>query len=614
MYIDTNHRILFSKKRTQDPYWNYFKEDIYIPNELEIWGEDVYNTIDLKYTEPVCKYNYTNEYVIFEKGNLTLHPLNKNSNCKYQCSIKVRDSKIKLLGWINIQNESPDCDTFEVKCENKSNYQVVFEDLFIQIKKLDKIPQRKATFLKSNYTLNADGHNYSVHIIIIDSLSSSHLVRGLPKTRDILLEKYKAVELKQVNVVGENSFPNAMGLFMNRQSFAVDDKLQNRPSIPGDYSNACKAQKELSFFMPNQYLESGYVTMSSDDWPESAICYDNCRGFDDLYEHHSSEPFVRLKDTNKVYKDSFDQKCKKSHHFQLNYLEEFINKYQNRKRFSYTWSDDLIHDSINNIFAADVDYAKFFTDNQKALENSFIFFGGDHGHRMSTFGGTTLGQYEKLNPALFVAVPKKLRENKELMKNLKDNSMKHVSHFDTYATLLDINTEADRTNFKNLATFNFSTIVKDTIKGLSLFRPIDDKKRDCYTMRITGIYCLYQHLFQDLTVNVTGITKELKSAFVKELNLKIQNNNLTEKCSEMTLNEEKPFKIKFIINTNKTFVYNIVGFTLPGNANYRGYFNEDMSLSESDFFRIDSYREQAEVCERMSPFRKYCYCKSLLTN
>lgn len=51
---------------------------------------------------------------------------------------------------------------------------------------------------------------------------------------------------------------------------------------------------------------------------------------------------------------------------------------------------------------------------------------------------TVIGDTEIKNPMMYFSVPHWLRSNMALMKNLKENSEKLLTHYDTYATLIDI--------------------------------------------------------------------------------------------------------------------------------------------------------------------------------
>lgn len=63
---------------------------------------------------------------------------------------------------------------------------------------------------------------------------------------------------------------------------------------------------------------------------------------------------------------------------------------------------------------------------------------GDHGIRFGSIRNTKQGELEDNNPAMLVVVPEHLRYNTQLMENLRNNSRNLVTHYDTYATMLNI--------------------------------------------------------------------------------------------------------------------------------------------------------------------------------
>jgi hypothetical protein len=63
---------------------------------------------------------------------------------------------------------------------------------------------------------------------------------------------------------------------------------------------------------------------------------------------------------------------------------------------------------------------------------------GDHGGRVGDIRNTEVGEFEENNPFLFVILPEILRSNKDLIDQLQINSKTILSHYDLYATFLEI--------------------------------------------------------------------------------------------------------------------------------------------------------------------------------
>ncbi|KAK6028493.1 hypothetical protein OSTOST_05457, partial [Ostertagia ostertagi] len=71
------------------------------------------------------------------------------------------------------------------------------------------------------------------------------------------------------------------------------------------------------------------------------------------------------------------------------------------------------------------------------LDNSFVFFIGDHGPRFGRETRTSFGRHEANNPFLYMTVPKWLR-NSEMFKVLKAKEYELITPHDIHATLKDI--------------------------------------------------------------------------------------------------------------------------------------------------------------------------------
>ena len=85
--------------------------------------------------------------------------------------------------------------------------------------------------------------------------------------------------------------------------------------------------------------------------------------------------------------------------------------------------------------------------------------------------------YEDNNPVLFMSIPKALRADARITAALEANSRKFVTHYDVYATLIEV------------AKMSSIRIPENTaIHGRNLFQEVPD--RDCFEMGISPAYCL----------------------------------------------------------------------------------------------------------------------------
>jgi hypothetical protein len=63
---------------------------------------------------------------------------------------------------------------------------------------------------------------------------------------------------------------------------------------------------------------------------------------------------------------------------------------------------------------------------------------GDHGNRFGKVRQTNVGEIEDNNPCIFMSAPKNLRRNDTLIDNLRENSKELITHYDIYATMVEI--------------------------------------------------------------------------------------------------------------------------------------------------------------------------------
>uniref|UniRef100_A0A0K0DWQ2 Sulfatase N-terminal domain-containing protein n=1 Tax=Strongyloides stercoralis TaxID=6248 RepID=A0A0K0DWQ2_STRER len=601
----------------------------------KIMNYSIYNDFaELKspYSSPKCFPMYINNYVHIVNGFIKYKYYNPLISCKYQCNYQDGESKILMGSWIDINKSKPDCDVFEVQCKTTlwPNF-LVFKDLYLHVAKQEKKPE-KVTFLKDSYKINTNNKKYNVHLIILDSISYYSALRGLKNTINYLENEYSGVTFKIHNKIGSNSQPNGHGFLLNRRISPLHNFLDIEKSKISDYEvigkTGCNEYLDNEPFIAKYYRQLNYTVLSGEDFLQTIFTSHECKGFNYTYAHHSTRPYV-LRMYNKKYPDNelfsrlHNSKCKGNLKYQFEYLEEFIKIYNNSKQFTFTWITNIAHEHLTGHYEYDNYLKTFFKSNKKLFDNGFLILMSDHGFRLGSYRKTKIGTFEDKNPFLLISSPKDLRNNNsEVLKNLKINSNKHTSHFDIYATMLDILTEGGNTNFKNMSYFNFTNIIKnDKIKGTSLLREINNE-RTCYQMEITSEYCLcreefikYNRTSNDLILNDGNTTntsdvivKKLKKNFIDTINKQLEKGNITKYCKIMEEKINGEFELKYYYTNNKNILFYLKQEVLPKGL-FEAYINEDGEIISSTIERLDRYGPYAEQCVPNNPYKKFCYCK-----
>uniref|UniRef100_A0A0K0G2C3 Sulfatase domain-containing protein n=1 Tax=Strongyloides venezuelensis TaxID=75913 RepID=A0A0K0G2C3_STRVS len=590
-------------------------------NECKPWPRNHLHWFNPEKITPLCEPVNENLYYYIEDDTIFIRDEMKSKiNCDYTCYSRRNIKEIDIVKNVKIDGKTVlECDVPWIKCYNEEDVKV-YENIELVLKRLNETIEERRDFLNPGYSLPNEIKKYNLHVVVIDSLSYYHALRALNQTRSVLL-KHGGIEMKYLNTQGDNSIPNAQGFLLNKFSGDVDDISLGRATKINDWgsANSCNVPNDNTTLIFDYYKKMGYIILYADDFMVETFEWPDCIGFINDFSHHSTRirQFLSRNDINgskKIIWGDFKNKCYLPGQDIFKYYEDFLKMYQNQPTASLNWQSTMMHDNIDDIFEQDGYLSEYFERNSKYFNDSFLIVMGDHGYRMGPYMSTEIGKYEHANPYLLIKPPTELLENKELIGNLKKNSIKHISHLDLYATFLDILTEGPKNNFKNLNPYDLSNVVNDKIKGLSLLRPLPDENRSCYDMNIPFKYCLCQPKYTKLDRRQSReIYRSLERVFIKDINKQLEHDNLKEICSQLTLsNDVKDYFIVKSSEGKKTTLYEVSAITKPGKGSFRAYYNQNFTLL-NEILRTNMYRDQAEVCNKDSPYRKFCYCKSLIT-
>nr|CDJ93089.1 Protein of unknown function DUF229 domain containing protein [Haemonchus contortus] len=317
-----------------------------------------------------------------------------------------------------------------------------------------------------------------------------------------------------LNKVGDNSRPNGFPLLFDRVG---------RPSEEPDWNNTevCFEWLDEYPYILEEYKKKGYKSLVAGD-SKSVIYYPFCKGLRRKEADHLYRPF-HIQMYEKIYTEKLlGATCGESHLYMLQYLEMFMNAYAGLPKISLVWLTDLAHDTVYSLYHTDDQFLKFFTNNQKNLENSFVFFFGDHGPRYSDIHTVRLGRYENRNPFFLMALPKRIR-NTAMHEELRAKSMQLMTHFDIHATLNDILHYPPYLKYWDTTEHRMLSISK----GSSLLRKWQGP-RNCQTLPIPFDYCICQYEKRNVT---NELLRRVLGFFVAdELNRRLERMGYAEKC------------------------------------------------------------------------------------
>uniref|UniRef100_A0A7E4VDV6 Sulfatase domain-containing protein n=1 Tax=Panagrellus redivivus TaxID=6233 RepID=A0A7E4VDV6_PANRE len=446
-----------------------------------------------------------------------------------------------------------------------------------------------------------------VHLIIFDAVSESQFIRSMPKTRHYLREYYEAVSFRHLNKVGDNSRPNGFALLLGK---AVDP-IKKSPMSVGYKSDfvdtGCDTPLDHDQFVGFQFQEAGYKTLMSEDWALGVFNWPYCIGFQEKPPvDHYMRPFqLRVEGkyrTKFLQNNTYQGVCRPPFTPQMEYLQDFLDKYPDKPKFTLTWMTYATHDSVNGLFPADDYFYDFFKKNNAKLNNSYVFVMADHGFRYYPEANTTLGKKEDRNPLLFMSLPASLRRDKDLMATVRNNAHQLISHYDLYATLADI-----------VAPHRPQNSSKILLHGSSVLKPLP-QPRTCDRLRIPFEYCLCENENVELPDDAAP-SREAAALMVQKMNSVIKKDkHLKGRCATLTLSHAPVALKQFEFGGNFT-IYQVTFQVLPGNGEFSGYIEQNANSTDWKLFndhlsRLDIYGETAR-CAKKSTFAPYCYCKSL---
>ncbi|XP_042203058.1 uncharacterized protein LOC121853162 [Homarus americanus] len=277
--------------------------------------------------------------------------------------------------------------------------------------------------------------------------------------------------------------------------------------------------------------------------------------------------------------------------------------------FGFYWTASLTHDYLKMAKVADKPSLSYLKQmyTRGYLDHTILFFISDHGQRWGNFRSTYAGMLEERLPYVMIVFPPWFKEQyPEVWINLRTNTRRLASTFDIHVTLRDILTQAYT---------DLSLPPTVALHGQSLFREVP-LGRTCKDAGISAHYCTCQHTTEVKADDprLIAVTKFVVKQLNKDLSdypacVKLTLDKITRGRVGTATNSTTPKNSNSVVMT-----FSVVFVTTPGGAEFEStvkYHQENYQLV-SDVSRINPYGNQSH-CINHSVFRKYCYCRDMLS-
>uniref|UniRef100_A0A915CMT1 Sulfatase N-terminal domain-containing protein n=1 Tax=Ditylenchus dipsaci TaxID=166011 RepID=A0A915CMT1_9BILA len=594
--VDVKRRADFAKfAKSAVPKQQYVLEECVLPR-IDPWDPSIVAFIEpYKWMQQDnCSVTYPQITSLIE-GYVRIVGDRHDILCDFRCLYPLSDYESTKGEWKSIADE-PDCDIVEVRCKNKSSADgsYFYNYMHTQIFTSRDLPKSKVVLSEETRRHKcqpgkqiAQDQHYSktkpdVHILVLDAVSHTQFLRSMQRTQMYLRERMEAISIPHLNKVGKNSRPNAYAFLMGQHSQPIAKNPMGPEISPAkDLSEWCQTPLDDHQFIGFQFQKQGYKTLMSEDMTQGVFNYFGCTGFIRAPVDHYMRPFhLRINASYKSYGNEIrdnvlSKSCKEWHHYHFEYLQQFLEKYEQQPKFSLTWLSYVAHDD--------------------KLENAFVFIMGDHGQRVGEIHETPIGVIEDNNPLLFMVLPKYLRENTHLLKNLRENSRQLISQYDVYATLTSIVKNGENmtpeSKFDQLKTDEWDML----LHGSSMLYPFEkEQARHCGNLMIPFEVCQCQFQQANLTNSHSSLATRLANFVVEGINLALDSSEIGSMCATLKLDLNTPVQILELEPDKHT---NVVFTTVPGNARLWTFVQADPTYQEfkliANSTRMNSYDSQA---------------------
>ncbi|CAL2045114.1 unnamed protein product [Caenorhabditis brenneri] len=401
---------------------------------------------------------------------------------------------------------------FQISCESRNLLKTeIFKYHYAQI-------VSKKTNIR-NKTIEKSTEEFpSVIMIGLDSMSRGNFVRQMPKTYKYM-QDLGFIDMKGHMKIHDNTYGNLLAILTGKR---------------GEFKAEMNESWHIAFddfeFVWKSFSEKGYVTLFAEDRPDiGTFTYKNLlRGFLQQPTDHYLRPYWISAFWSLISRRSaascYDNKPQ--HKMQLEYLETFLEKYENKRKFAFWWSQDMSHGFLNLIGRIDDDFEEFLKTNKKRMEDSIVIIFSDHGHRYDKIRETVIGRIESRMPFHSIRIPDGVKKKyPQIVENLKLNSKIMTTQFDVNDSLRKISS----------GKIGESWSQTDRKRSYSYFDPFP-KRTGCFEAGIPSDFC---PCFSEIEIPKNE-AKEAAGELMRIVNDLLENTEQTEEY-EMDSKELKEY-------------------------------------------------------------------------
>ncbi|KAI3387072.1 hypothetical protein SNEBB_010624 [Seison nebaliae] len=304
-----------------------------------------------------------------------------------------------------------------------------------------------------NNQTNYDKGRYNLLFLTIDSISTQHMERMMPKSFNYATNIMNFTNFVNSYVAGENTYPNLLALL----SGVVSNRLITitKKGIKLEYKDDKKfLNKDLhydDFPYIWKLLPAYYTTIYLEDFVDISTFYYLANGFEndptDIYPRAFFSQVEGL-----LFGNNQSTPCRPEQFFysvinDLLTMIELEHQMYGKTPFDllpfFFWSlfNKCSHDNVGNVMFLDKLFLQLLIrlNEKKFLENTLIVIYGDHGARLEKYIWTKEGELEMTKSAIMIRLPNSFQRNhRKETEQFNFNRNKLVNVFDIHKSLLSL--------------------------------------------------------------------------------------------------------------------------------------------------------------------------------